>query len=484
MSAGLRHHLRVFLSSPRDVAEEREAVVRLVKDKLPYDDLVRGLVTFEVLAWDDRAQRVALLAGESGQASVDRALGTPGACDLTVVVLWARLGTPPDDRPPKPDGTPYRSGTEWELWDALHAGKPVLVCRRLAKAQVDATNPEELGEFVRQAQLVNDFFAELATRKINVNTYTEPSEVAALVEGKLKRMVRQRLDAGRSPGVAGALIVEFTGRIQVQDDDPIPLHLPPADFAAHGSLRFSFKNRRILFRGREQELAALEDFLSHPRPFAWWLAVGSGGAGKSRLALELCLRHRDRWQAGFLEQPSTPRRWDMGTVRNWQPRQPTLIVVDYALACPKQTRDLILTLARCTDRLAQPVRVLLLERAWNTWLEQQLYPSSSDRGEMEAKLYPGSPLAPLIIAALSDDDVWELAREFRPRHRRRTRQPEHGSCRVLRAPRSHRPTASGPVRDDPCRGARARRCSSTIRRSGKGAPRLVAARPRQSLAPH
>ena len=123
-------HLRVFLSSPGDVAEEREAVVRLIKDKLPYDDLVRGLATFDVLAWDDRAQKVALLAGESGQASVDRALGLPGACDLTVVILWARLGTPPDDRPPKPDGTPYRSGTEWELWDALHAKKPVLNAAR------------------------------------------------------------------------------------------------------------------------------------------------------------------------------------------------------------------------------------------------------------------------------------------------------------------------------------------------------------------
>ena len=77
MSKGPLHHLRVFLSSPGDVAEDREAVVRLIKDKLPYDDLVRGLATFEVLAWDDRAQKVALLAGESGQASVDRALGLP-----------------------------------------------------------------------------------------------------------------------------------------------------------------------------------------------------------------------------------------------------------------------------------------------------------------------------------------------------------------------------------------------------------------------
>ena len=70
-------HLKIFLSSPGDVADERQAIVRLIKDELPYDELIRGHATFDVLAWDDRAQRVALLAGLSGQASVDQALGTP-----------------------------------------------------------------------------------------------------------------------------------------------------------------------------------------------------------------------------------------------------------------------------------------------------------------------------------------------------------------------------------------------------------------------
>jgi tetratricopeptide (TPR) repeat protein len=244
------------------VPEERQAIVRLVKDKLPYDPLLQGRATFEVLAWDDAAQKVVLLAGESGQASVDRALGVPSACDLTVVVLWARLGTPPADRPPKPDGTPYRSGTEWELDDALAAGKPVLVCRRLAKAQVDATDPEALQEFARQAQLVNDLFGELATRRVNVNTYTEPGEVAALVEGELKRMVRRRLpDADDSPGAA------TTAR-------PFTVPAPVADFT-----------------GREEEIAALEEALTSGTGRAAICAVhGLGGVGKSQLAYELARR--------------------------------------------------------------------------------------------------------------------------------------------------------------------------------------------------
>jgi hypothetical protein len=44
-------HLRVFLSSPGDVASER-AIARSVIEQLQYDPFVRGRVTFDVVAWD------------------------------------------------------------------------------------------------------------------------------------------------------------------------------------------------------------------------------------------------------------------------------------------------------------------------------------------------------------------------------------------------------------------------------------------------
>ena len=159
-------HLKVFLSSPGDVADERQAIVRLIKDELPYDPLLRGRVTFDVLAWDDRAQRVALLAGQSGQASVDGALGFPADCDLTVVVVRTRLGTPPDDRPPKPDGTPWRSGTEWELWNALNAGRDVLVCRGPTTLEIDFGDPDKAQQQLDQAKFARQFLVELAEKKI------------------------------------------------------------------------------------------------------------------------------------------------------------------------------------------------------------------------------------------------------------------------------------------------------------------------------
>ena len=48
-------HLRVFLASPGDVADERALVRRLLKEELPYDPFLRGRVTFEVVSWDDPA---------------------------------------------------------------------------------------------------------------------------------------------------------------------------------------------------------------------------------------------------------------------------------------------------------------------------------------------------------------------------------------------------------------------------------------------
>ena len=211
-------HLKIFLSSPGDVADERQAIVRLIKDELPYDELIRGQATFDVLAWDDRAQRVALLAGLSGQASVEQALGTPSECDLTVVVVRTHLGTPPDDRPLKADGTPYRSGTEWELWNALEAQKPVMICRGPGERTLDLGKLDELEKYLAQARLVEEFFEDLAARKIFVNPYRETSELVALVEGELKRIVRRRLEA--MPSIAPVATAAITATRRARNNLP------------------------------------------------------------------------------------------------------------------------------------------------------------------------------------------------------------------------------------------------------------------------
>ena len=66
------------------------------------------------------------------QQAMDRGLPTPADCDLTVILLWGRMGTPLTEM--KADGTSYLSGTEWEFENALAANKPVFVYRRVRES--------------------------------------------------------------------------------------------------------------------------------------------------------------------------------------------------------------------------------------------------------------------------------------------------------------------------------------------------------------
>jgi hypothetical protein len=62
-------HFRVFLASPGDVGEERRAVYE-VASRLPYDPLLRGKVTFEIVAWDGPDGGIPLYANLDPQSSI------------------------------------------------------------------------------------------------------------------------------------------------------------------------------------------------------------------------------------------------------------------------------------------------------------------------------------------------------------------------------------------------------------------------------
>jgi hypothetical protein len=80
--------VRVFLSSPGDVADERSVTRRLLKEELPYDRLLQGRVTFEVVSWDDPAGKSPMPANLTPQQAVNRFGPQPSECDVVVVVLW------------------------------------------------------------------------------------------------------------------------------------------------------------------------------------------------------------------------------------------------------------------------------------------------------------------------------------------------------------------------------------------------------------
>ena len=79
-------HLRVFISSPSDVSEERE-IARSVITDLPRSHLLKGRVTLEPVAWDDSARPVPMIGGIGPQEAVERGLPRPSECDVVIVVV-------------------------------------------------------------------------------------------------------------------------------------------------------------------------------------------------------------------------------------------------------------------------------------------------------------------------------------------------------------------------------------------------------------
>ena len=163
--------IRVFLSSPGDVTDERTQARRLLKEVLSYTPGLRGKVTFDVVSWDDPAAQIAMLANQTPQASVNRALPRPAECDIVVVILWSRMGTPLPDNVRKPNGGLYLSGTEWEYEDAVQSlRKPaILVYRRTEEPKLGVRDPnfkEKWDQYQRVEQFFQPFskFGWFATR--------------------------------------------------------------------------------------------------------------------------------------------------------------------------------------------------------------------------------------------------------------------------------------------------------------------------------
>jgi HEAT repeat protein len=170
--------IRVFLSSPGDVSEERDLTRAIIKD-LQYDPFLRGNVAFEVVSWDDPSSRTPLLANLTPHQAIERGLPRPSECDFVVVILWGRFGTPLADSVRKSNGERYLSGTEWEFEDAISAKKPpvILIYRRMEKVLLDADDPE-LQLKLEQREYINKFFKKFinadGSYKAGVNTYDAP----------------------------------------------------------------------------------------------------------------------------------------------------------------------------------------------------------------------------------------------------------------------------------------------------------------------
>ena len=193
-------NVQIFLSSPGDVADER-GLARQVLQSLPKEVSFAGKIHIDEISWDDPGNPVALDARFTPQEAINRERPKPSECDVVVVILWARMGTPLPENYRKPDGTTYRSGTEWEFLDAIKSAERtdrpmVWVYRRDEDIKVGRKDPRR-DEILRQGDAVDAFFKEFedpdGSLKRSYHPYHTPSEFQRLFERHLRDWLALRL---------------------------------------------------------------------------------------------------------------------------------------------------------------------------------------------------------------------------------------------------------------------------------------------------
>ena len=126
---------------------------------------------------------------------------------------------------------------------------------------------------------------------------------------------------------------------------------------------YRFDRALIEFIGRENEFKEIERFLTTDRAFSWWQIAGASGQGKSRLALQIAKHYAEQheWDTGFIERVD---RNTVDAITNLQTARPVLMIIDNVGAPIRSMLlgQILKALEIQKDRLAHPVRLLVLER--------------------------------------------------------------------------------------------------------------------------
>jgi hypothetical protein len=193
--------LRIFLSSPGDVAEERqlarEAVAELARE--PGFESAK----LEVISWDDPQGRTPLVAQLDPQGAVERGLPKPSECDVVVGIFWARMGSPlPPGKYKKADGGEYLSGTEYEIENAfsIDGGPDVLLYRRSEEPRWSARDPDLAGKQTQLAR-VDAYLERLSAVPRFISPYARPMDLKDLLKNDVRRVLSPRLAANSGESV-------------------------------------------------------------------------------------------------------------------------------------------------------------------------------------------------------------------------------------------------------------------------------------------
>jgi tetratricopeptide (TPR) repeat protein len=258
--------IRIFISSPGDVFEERTLAQRVI-ERVQAE--FTGRAVLEPVFWEHEP----LLATDTFQTQISK----PSDADVMVAILWSRLGTRLPKDFTRKDGSRYESGTEFEFEDAVDGfrqnGKPqLLVYRKTAKASVQLDDEATLMDRIEQKRKLDGFIAnwfhhtEDGSLKAAFHPFQSPSEFEQVLERHLRKMVIRALpESGRAEEVAAAVW---------KKGSPF-----------RGLQNFDYEHAPIFF-GRTKAIGDVLDLLRRQAAAgrAFVLILGMSGGGKSSLA--------------------------------------------------------------------------------------------------------------------------------------------------------------------------------------------------------
>jgi HEAT repeat protein len=259
--------LRVFISSPGDVANERFLVRQLLRE-LPYDPFLRGNIAFDVISYDDPVAPTPLPANLTPQEAVNRFGPKPSECNIVIFILWSRLGTPLDPQVfSRIDGTQFMSGTEWEFEDAYNAEqRPTILVYRCSEEPKLGMQDPTWEEKKKQYDRLNGFFQRFSNLDNSVRsgfkTYRTSHELKRQLEIDLKYLLREHSFA------------------HIQSAHPLPM--PVWGGSPYPGLRSFRPEEAPIFFGRDSEVDSLISRLRNLEEH-FLLVLGASGTGKSSL---------------------------------------------------------------------------------------------------------------------------------------------------------------------------------------------------------
>ena len=270
--------LRIFISSPGNVEEERRraaiVVGRLAREFARFFEIKPVLWEYEPMLASGHFQDI---------------IEPPSRSDIEVVILWSRLGTPlPAERYRGIDGRAPVTGTEWEFEDALKAhrerGAPdLLVYRKKTKGIAEFDSTEELEAAALQRKALEQFWERYfgsaqSGFKAAFNLFTDRDEFEQMLESHLRTLIRERLPRLAESRRASAEIAWHQG-------------------SPYRGLQYFDLEHAPIFFGRARAQRQVTEALARraAEGSAFVLVLGMSGCGKSSLV-----------RAGVLPELMTP----------------------------------------------------------------------------------------------------------------------------------------------------------------------------------